>query len=78
MRSAKEAGCFPYGSDTVCFMEVSANSEIKQLSNKTEKRTAYLNAVSGVSKIYAVWPGQWRSDLFIVDDLDAFCVAQRL
>jgi hypothetical protein len=57
MRSAKEAGCFPYGSNTVCFMEVSANGEIKQLSNHTEKRNAYMNALSGTSKIYAVWPG---------------------
>ena len=51
MRSAKEAGCFPYGSNTVCFMEVSANGEIKQLSNHTEKRNAYMNALSGTSKI---------------------------
>ena len=23
-------------------------------------------------KIYAVWPGNWSSDLFLIDDLDAF------
>lgn len=78
MRSAKEAGCFPYGSNTVCFMEVSANGEIKQLCDYTAKRNAYMNALSGTSKIYAVWPGRWRSDLFIIDDLDAFCDAQQL
>ena len=78
MRSTKEAGCFPYGSNTVCFMEVSANGEIKQLTNHTVKRNAYMNALSGTSKIYAVWPGRWRSDLFIIDDLAAFCIAQQL
>jgi len=37
-----------------------------------------MNALSGTSKIYAVWPGRWRSDLFIIDDLAAFCIAQQL
>jgi len=57
-------------------MELTNDGDIKQLSTKNEKFQAYLNAKAGVSKILAVWPGQWRSDLFIVDDLDSFADGQ--
>lgn len=72
MRSAKETGCFPYGSGQVCYIEVSPDGAVTQLSTVGEKRSAYINAQAGISKIFAVWPGRWRSDLFIIDDLDAF------
>ena len=72
MRSAKETGCFPYRSKLVCYMELTNDGNIKQLSNRNEKLEAYLNAKAGISKILAVWPGQWRSDLSIIDDLDSF------
>ena len=72
MRSAKETGCFPYDSKLVCFLEVAQNGETRQISNAREKLIALKNARSGESKIYAAWPGQWRTDLFIIDDFDAF------
>ena len=50
----------------------------EQLSTVCEKRSAYINAQAGISKILAVWPGRWRSDLFIIDDLDAFSEKQSL
>ena len=78
MRSAKETGCFPYGCGQVCYMEVSPDGAVTQLSTVGEKRSAYINAQAGVSKILAVWPGRWRSDLFIIDDLDAFSEKQGL
>lgn len=78
MRSAKGAGCFPYGSTVVCYIEAFPNGEVRQLSTKPEKLTAYFNALSGASKLFAVWPGRWRSDLFVIDDLEAFCDAQKL
>lgn len=78
MRSAKETGCFPYGSGQVCYMEVSPDGAVTQLSTVCEKRSAYINAQAGISKILAVWPGRWRSDLFIIDDLDAFSERQSL
>ena len=76
MRSAKEAGCFPYRSKLVCYMELTNDGDIKQLSHKNEKMEAYLNAKAGNSRILAVWPGQWRSDLFLIDDLDSFADEQ--
>lgn len=78
MRSAKETGCFPYSCGQVCYMEVSPDGAVTQLSTVGEKRSAYINAQAGVSKILAVWPGSWRSDLFIIDDLDAFSEKQGL
>lgn len=51
---------------------------VTQLSTVGEKRSAYINAQAGISKIFAVWPGRWRSDLFIIDDLDAFSEKQSL
>lgn len=78
MRSSAESGCFPYGSKLVCFMELFPNGELNQLWNKQDKLRAYIRASTGESKIVAVWPGQWRSDLFIIDDLDSFCDHQKL
>ncbi len=72
MRSSKEAGCFPYDSKTVCYMELSKDGNIEQLITKESKLKAFINAKDGDSKILAVWPGRWRSDLFIIDDLDEF------
>jgi len=57
-------------------MELSNDGNIKQLSTKNDKNQAYLNAKAGTSKILAVWPGQWRSDLFIIDDLESFADEQ--
>lgn len=54
MRSAKETGCFPYGSGQVCYMEVSPDGAVTQLSTVGEKRSAYINAQAGISKIFAV------------------------
>lgn len=53
-------------------MEVEPDGGIVQLHTKAEKRNACLKAMDGWCRIYAVWPGQWRSDLFLVDDLAAF------
>ncbi len=32
-------------------------------------------AVAGASRLFAVWPGNWSSDLFAIDDLDAYVLA---
>ncbi|WP_430495958.1 hypothetical protein ACQRWP_16900 [Micromonospora trifolii] len=35
---------------------------------------AYERAVAGTSRLFAVWPGNYSSDLFAIDDLDAYAV----
>jgi len=73
MKSAKEQDWFPYGSKLVCYFEVWDDGSIEQISvSKKGLSAAYERAVSGKTKIYAVWSGQWRSDLFIIDDLEIF------
>ncbi len=80
MRSAKESGKFPYGMSTICYFEVDKHGNISQVphGNKSERLIAleaYQRAIDGTTTLYAVWPGNWRSDLFIIDDLDAFAKA---
>jgi hypothetical protein len=68
MRKASEAP-FPYASKLVCYFE-QRGSDLAQLGAKSEIRDAIRRARSGSSTIFAVWPGQWKSDLFVIDDLD--------
>lgn len=76
MRSAKEQDYFPYAAKTVCYILVTSSGEIQQVHHtKDELAEAYAEANEGRAKLYAVWPGQWRSDLFIIDDLNAFADA---
>ncbi|MEU1675315.1 hypothetical protein ABZ752_25305 [Streptomyces roseifaciens] len=40
-------------------------------------RAAYERAVAGKSRLFAVWPGEWSSHLFAIDDLDEYAKAAR-
>lgn len=76
MRSAKNNDTFPYSSKLICYIEKTKDGEVKQIHNYfEEKSAAYKRAIEENSKIYAVWPGQYNSDLFEIDDLDAFADA---
>ena len=77
MRSAKDAENFPYGMSTLCYFEVDNVGNVLQVphknkSNRQNVLEAYNRAVDKTTTLYAVWPGNWRSDLFIIDDLSAF------
>lgn len=37
-----------------------------------EVNKTYHRALEKETTLYAVWPGNWRSDLFIIDDLNKF------
>lgn len=76
MRSAKEAENFPYSSGIICYLEVDNSGRVTQLSHNSDSiSAAYHDAVDQKARIYAVWPGNYRSDLFEIDDLDAFADA---
>ncbi len=76
MRSAKEQEWFPYSLKTTCYILVNQNGVVTQVSHsKKEMQEAYTAVVNDLATLYAVWPGQWRSDLFIIDDLDLFANA---
>jgi len=80
MRSAKEVDNFPYSSSTVCYFEVDKNGNVSQVyhKNKSDRPSvleAYQRVMNKTTTLYAVWPGNYRSDLFIIDDLNAFAKA---
>lgn len=80
MRSAKESENFPYRMSTVCYFEVDKNGNVLQIPHKNKSDRpivfeAYQRAANKTTTLYAVWPGKWSSDLFIIDDLDAFTKA---
>lgn len=77
MRSAKQEEGFPYRMGTMCYFEVYKDGKVCQIHHKNksdinEVREAYERASKNITTLYAVWPGNWRSDLFIIDDLEAF------
>jgi hypothetical protein len=66
MRAASEAP-FPYGwPKSVCYFEI-LGGQPKQLYTRDEVREAVSMALQGRTTLYAVWPGQYRSDLFWID-----------
>ena len=70
-RSATATGCFPYDSKLVCYIGVKNNGEVVSVGNSlSDRQTAYYSAQKGLYKLYAVWPGQYRSDLFEIDNLN--------
>ncbi|RPE33835.1 hypothetical protein [Kitasatospora cineracea] len=74
-RSAAAAGRdFPYTSRTTCYIEISEDGTV---SHGTDSGT-YERARSGKSTLYAVWPGEWSSHLFVIDDLDEYARAHGL
>ena len=76
MRSAKEQEFFPYNSKTICYILVYKSSDVVHIQhNKTELNKAYKEAAENNAVLYAVWPGKWKSNLFIIDDLNAFAIA---
>jgi hypothetical protein len=71
-RSAAAVGAdFPYTAKTVCIIEVGNDGSVRQGGGPA----AYRRAAAGESRLYAVWPGEWRSDLFLIDDLDEYAKA---
>lgn len=71
-RSAGTMGLeFPYTLRTMCYIEVSCNGAV---TFGTDSRT-YERAVAGESRLFAVWPGEWSSHLFAIDDLEQFARA---
>ncbi len=76
MRSAKEND-FPYRMQTVCYFEVYHDGKVCQVPHKNKSDLpnvveALKRAEKGLTTLYAVWPGNWSSDLFIIDDLEEF------
>jgi hypothetical protein len=71
-RSAGELGeSFPYTLTTMCYIEIDRDGAISWGVGID----AYERTKKGESRLYAVWPGQWSSQLFVIDDLDQYAGA---
>lgn len=77
IRSAKESEEFPYRLSTMCYFEVYEDGKVSKVYHKNKCDIAGLIEVckrveKNITTLYAVWPGKYSSDLFIIDDLDLF------
>ena len=71
MRGTKDVGNFPYSWEAICYIEVASNGKITQVEcKKSDIENVYNRVKGGGSLLYAVWPGDYNSELFIVDDLN--------
>lgn len=71
-RSAAAVGKdFPYTARTTCYIEVHKDGSVTHGGG----RAAYDRALADQSRLFAVWPGEWSSDLFVIDDLDEYAKA---
>ena len=77
MRLTSENPEFPWQMQTVSYICI-ADNEPKQIGADITARDAYKMAVDDKAKIIAVWPGRWRSDAFLVDNLDIFAKEKKL
>lgn len=72
MRKPRSAGAmgqeFPYKLATMCYIEVAKNGTVSWGAGVD----TYQRLLAGESRLYAVWPGQWSSHLFAVDDLTQY------
>lgn len=66
-RTTSSVKDFPFQSPRICYIEVAADGSVAQLRYAPEIREGRARAATGESRLYAVWPGTYRSDLFVVD-----------
>ncbi|ROP39064.1 hypothetical protein [Saccharothrix texasensis] len=75
MKTPRSAGAlkadFPYTLQTMCYVEVHQDGTVRF----GHDGDAYERARSGESRLFAVWPGEWSSDMFAIDDLDEYARA---
>lgn len=71
-RKASESP-FPYTSKHICYFGVDKVGNVHWIDDsKSSRRAAIPFVKSGEWKLFSVWPGQWRSDLFEIDDISKF------
>jgi hypothetical protein len=55
----------------MCYVEVADDGAVTW----GREGGSYERALAGKSRLYAVWPGQWSSHLFVIDDLAEYARA---
>jgi hypothetical protein len=68
---ASDVQYFPYGyPGGVCYIE-QKGEHLTQCRTRPEIREAVARVRAGDSQLFAAWPGQYRTDLFLIDDIEA-------
>ena len=63
---------FPYKSDRVCYILVMSDGSVTSPRLVGERKRAARALRDGDGQLFAAWPGQYRTDLFEIDDVEAF------
>jgi hypothetical protein len=79
MRKTSECKNFPYQEKTICYIYINENKEVKEVNpRKVEIEEIQEDLINKKGELYAVWPGNYSSDLFLVDDIDSLFMAYGL
>jgi hypothetical protein len=65
-RKTSEVAVFPYKPSTVPFILITDNTII--YAQTPDQKKQVLTMKSDKDILLAIWPGSWRSDIFIVDN----------
>jgi hypothetical protein len=76
MKNASEVEIFPYTSNLVCYILVDGD-KVEQVYHHRKSDLPFVEEVynkvkNGEACLYAVWPENYRSDLFKIDDIELF------
>lgn len=74
LRLASESS-FPFGwPDIVAYFTIDETGPVK-LHTRDQMRAAVRSALKGETTIYAAWPGRFRTDLFLIDNVAELAAA---
>jgi len=80
MRRASSVECFPYKNPNNCYIEVLLDGTVRGIAHKNksdinEIEAAYVRVCNRESRLFCAWPGNYSTNLFEIDDLNAFADA---
>jgi len=80
MRSASSVEHFPYKNSTNCYIEVFPDGTVRNIAHKNKSELNEIEAVytricNRESRLFCAWPGKYSTNLFEIDDLNAFADA---
>jgi hypothetical protein len=70
LRRTGEQEWVPWRASTVTFISIDVNGRITQAQGIEDKRR-FLREAGDDDCLLLAWPGQYRQDIFVIDDRDA-------
>ncbi len=72
MRFVSKCPEFEWRNKRVCYLFIGLSGEVFQIEKDISAQEAYSKVSANKGRLVAVWPGNWRSDAFIIDDIRTF------